>query len=340
MITYLIKDMAAVFRFLPYGLVAGIVVAILLSAINDRRVKKCKEPFSVLGLTCFVMYSVIILFITYWSRESGSSEGIDLKLFSTWGINERNNAYVIENILLFIPYGFVSAWAMKPMRRFSICFFWGLLTSTAIECMQLFTGRGVFQIDDILTNTLGALVGYIFFRCILNEERTGREKTRWGVVILSVLFAAAMVMAVISLSSESVSDSNQLSMQVAKKVIDVIDEWLSIGLNSQEKVTVIAFVHPLLRKIAHASEYAALSVVIGFGYQMMKRRRAVVVNYFYGVMTCGLIAVTDEMLQKYVFFRTGRVMDVVIDICGAVIGGCVYVFLSELLFFLSESENM
>ena len=32
---------------------------------------------------------------------------MDLELFSTWGINDRNNAFVVENVLLFIPYGFV-----------------------------------------------------------------------------------------------------------------------------------------------------------------------------------------------------------------------------------------
>ena len=164
MIKYILTDVAAVLRYLPYGLVAGIIVAIILSAINDRRVRRNKAPFLVWAITAFIMYFVIMLFITFLSRESGSRIGVDLELFSTWGINTRNNAYVIENILLFIPYGFLCAWVFKAARKFLPCTLIGMVTSLGVECLQLVTERGYFQIDDIITNTLGTVVGYIIFR--------------------------------------------------------------------------------------------------------------------------------------------------------------------------------
>ena len=101
MIEYIIRDMVSVFRYLPYGLVVGILVAIILAAVNDRRVRRLKKPIPVAAVTSFFMYTAIILFITFLSRENGSRSGIDLQLFSTWGINARNNAYVVENVLLF-----------------------------------------------------------------------------------------------------------------------------------------------------------------------------------------------------------------------------------------------
>ena len=107
------------------------------------------------------MYVAVLLVITYFSRESGTRGGLDLELFSTWGINKRNNAYVVENVLLFIPYGFVLAWADARQRNFFRNLFTGALTSLAIECMQLVTGRGFFQIDDILTNILGTILGFL-----------------------------------------------------------------------------------------------------------------------------------------------------------------------------------
>lgn len=339
MIEYIIRDMVSVFRFLPYGLVVGIIVAIILSAINDRRVARKKRPISVAAVTSFFMYVAIILFITFLSRENGSRKGIDLELFSTWGINARNNAFVVENVLLFIPYGFVCAWALRAAKRFWFCTLLGLFTSIGIECMQLVTGRGYFQIDDILTNVLGTVIGYILFRCVLNEERTGPQRTKFVYIVLAVLMMAAMVMGVIAFSSESSADSNELSSKVAAAVVRMADRWLHMDLSSGDRAVVTAFMNPVLRKLAHASEYAALAVVMGFGYQMMKRRRAKVVNYFYAVILCGLIAVVDEMLQKYVFFRTGRVFDIAVDICGAIAGGCVYIFLSELFDFLAGSED-
>lgn len=343
MIKYIVRDMASVFRFLPYGLVAGIIVAIVLGAINDRRVRKQKKPFSVTAITGFFMYIVIVLFITFLSRESGSRSGIDLELFSTWGINRRNNAFVVENVLLFIPYGFLCAWVFKSAKKFLPCMMIGLATSLGIEFMQLVTGRGFFQIDDILTNTAGAVIGYILYRCVMNEEKTGKEKLdgdkrRWAYRILAVVMILLTAFCVFAFSSESVADSNNLSMTVTRFVVDKLDRWLDVGLDASENAVVMSFVHPLLRKLAHASEYAALAVVIGFGYQLMKKRRAKVVNYFYAVFLCGMIAILDEMLQKYVFFRTGRLMDVAIDVCGALIGGCAYIFLSELMEFLLREE--
>ena len=171
MVEFIIKDLMSVFRYLPYGIFAGIMMAIILSVINDGRVKKNKTPFSVEAITGLFMYMVILLFITVLSREGGRSKGIDLELFSTWGINTRNNAYVIENILLFIPFGVLCAWAIPRVRRLWSCASIGMAVSFGIECLQLVTGRGYFQIDDILTNTLGATLGYLMYRCVARKKK-------------------------------------------------------------------------------------------------------------------------------------------------------------------------
>lgn len=171
MAKYIIRDITSVLCYLPYGLVVGMIVAIILSAINDRRVRKEKAPFSVLAITGLIMYIVVLLFITFWSREDGSSKGIDLELLSTWGINMRNNAYVIENILLFIPYGFFCAWVFKAARKVFSCTVIGVVTSLGIEWLQLITGRGFFQIDDVVTNTIGALLGCLLLRILMKLLR-------------------------------------------------------------------------------------------------------------------------------------------------------------------------
>lgn len=178
MYIYIVRDLLAVFRYLPYGLIVGIFAALLLGAWSERKKRKGKETFSVAAATCFLMYAAIILCITFLSRESGSGQKIDMQLFSTWGINDRNNAYVVENILLFIPFGFISPCAFKVFRKLHVCAAAGFFTSLAIELLQLLTQRGFFQIDDIITNTLGMLIGYIVFAlpyfclCMIKAHRT------------------------------------------------------------------------------------------------------------------------------------------------------------------------
>ena len=70
---------------------------------------------------------------------------------------------MIENVLLFLPFGFLGGWAFEAMRNVLCCTMLGAAVSVGIECLQLVTGRGFFQIDDILTNTLGAFLGSLVF---------------------------------------------------------------------------------------------------------------------------------------------------------------------------------
>ena len=159
-------------RYLPYGLAMGIPVAlVLLGAANLIRRRRKQEPAAVLPTMLFGFYLSLMLIITFLSRESGCGSVFDLKLFSTWGINDRNNALVLENVLLFVPYGFLSCWAFRRMKRIFWCTLLGAATSLAIECLQLATGRGFFQIDDIVTNTLGAVAGYLLFRLFFWRRR-------------------------------------------------------------------------------------------------------------------------------------------------------------------------
>lgn len=163
---YVIKDLSEVVQYLPYGIMAGAVMGLILNGMNARRERRGKEAFPMAGLMAFSLYLMIILVITFFSREDGSRIGMDLELFSTWGINTRNNAFVVENVLLFIPYGFACPWAFPWLRGFFRNAFAAFVTSLGVETIQLITGRGYFQVDDILTNVLGAMIGYVIFRVL------------------------------------------------------------------------------------------------------------------------------------------------------------------------------
>lgn len=163
MISYIIKDLTGALRYLPVGLAIGGIVFLLLFLINRRMVRKNRHPIPVAALTCLWFYVAIMLCTTVWFREASGSSKIDMEILSTWGINNRNNALVVENVLLFVPYGFLLPWVFEKARGFFKTGFWGLLTSVCVEVLQLVSGRGYFQIDDILTNTLGTLIGFLIF---------------------------------------------------------------------------------------------------------------------------------------------------------------------------------
>ena len=76
---------------------------------------------------------------------------------------------VIMNILLYVPMGYLLPFIIKPMR-YSIlaCTAVGFVCSCATEYAQLRYGLGYFQLDDILNNTLGCLIGAVL-GCLLSR---------------------------------------------------------------------------------------------------------------------------------------------------------------------------
>lgn len=178
MLKYIYRDMVSAANYLPYGLALGIPIALILLCVMTRGGERKRGIVSMIPAIVYAVYLGILLVITFFSRESGSTAGAaDLELFSTWGINTRNNAYVVENVLLFIPYGFMLSWVFEWARGFWRCMWFGTVTSVAVECLQLVTGRGFFQIDDILTNILGTIIGYlVFWICIGRHKRVDKIK--------------------------------------------------------------------------------------------------------------------------------------------------------------------
>ena len=55
----------------------------------------------------------MLLFITFLSREPGSRDGIDWMPFSTLGSGPRGDAFVLENVLLFVPFGVLTARGLR-----------------------------------------------------------------------------------------------------------------------------------------------------------------------------------------------------------------------------------
>ena len=67
---------------------------------------------------------------------------------------------------MFMPYGFFISYFLKLDKKRYVIFL-SLLTSATIEITQLIIGR-VFDVDDILLNVIGGLLGYFIYRLLHN----------------------------------------------------------------------------------------------------------------------------------------------------------------------------
>lgn len=100
-------------------------------------------------------YSVFwILYITLLRRAPGYNENIrlHLKLWPYAGVWAGN----LLNLILYIPFVWTSQRWKPNRRRIAVA---ALMLSVGCEVLQYFTGRGTADVNDVLFNTLGAVVG-------------------------------------------------------------------------------------------------------------------------------------------------------------------------------------
>ncbi len=90
--------------------------------------------------------------------------------------------YDFGNIAAFIPFGIIVPWLYRIRFRKFISLF--VLMISALEVLQSLTFMGTFDIADIISNTLGAIIGFIAFKVGFSTSITFRKLVASAVSIL------------------------------------------------------------------------------------------------------------------------------------------------------------
>ncbi len=79
--------------------------------------------------------------------------------------NELYNFYtnLFGNIILFIPFPIVLITVFK-IEKLGVIIISAILFSTSIETLQYLFQIGLADIDDVILNTLGALIGFFLYK--------------------------------------------------------------------------------------------------------------------------------------------------------------------------------
>ena len=145
-------------------------------------VRKAKiiRAFGKVLFLLYVGFLIYFLFVAEWygRTEIADDYRYNLELFKEIRrfITYREQigtftvfANLFGNILIFVPYGFFVSLASRS-RGFFKTLFCSMGLSLGVEIVQLFTRVGSFDVDDILLNTVGGVLGYIIF-AICNQIR-------------------------------------------------------------------------------------------------------------------------------------------------------------------------
>ncbi len=82
-------------------------------------------------------------------------------------VSDLKNA--VLNVVLFIPLGFLLPLFSEKFRSLRAALLTGFGMTAAIEILQIFTYR-LTDVNDLITNTLGTLLGYFVMKKILERK--------------------------------------------------------------------------------------------------------------------------------------------------------------------------
>lgn len=135
-----------------------------------------KKGFRVFALVVLIEIIVLMLAATVFLRETDSNVGCNFIPFWSYRMPTKDLQYSmymenIMNVLMFIPLGFSLGCAFKNIGwKWMIVV--ALSLSVIIEVMQYVFKKGYAEVDDVIHNTLGCIIGYGLYMLI----RLGYEK--------------------------------------------------------------------------------------------------------------------------------------------------------------------
>ena len=156
------KDMFVLSNFLANNFFFVVIFAVFLIFFAVYATKKWLVVM--LG-----MYVLFILYMTVMYRYSGEPV-VKLQLFWSYRqfFSNRGLRYeILNNILLFMPMGAV-LYRLYPKKRILII---AVVLSCLIETWQYISGLGYVELDDVLSNGGGALIGFMICKVLREDKR-------------------------------------------------------------------------------------------------------------------------------------------------------------------------
>lgn len=117
-------------------------------------------------------YVVVLLYVTVIFRDAEKVAGYNFKPFWTYGeiakgIRDDLLPQVIMNVAVFVPIGIMTGFVTQNRvlrNRWMIVIGLGIGLSVGIEIIQFLFSKGFAELDDIMHNTLGCIIGFVVYR--------------------------------------------------------------------------------------------------------------------------------------------------------------------------------
>lgn len=179
-----------------YALLLASGLVCILIYLSMQFVKVDIRKKQAVRYTCIILlmisYIALVLLITVFARNPGTEYKMQLKpLYSLFRTDHMNRDIIrdICNVILFFPAGFIIQYTGKIKNKGYLLLLLPVI-SLGIETTQLFTRRGMFDVDDFISNVLGGNLGFIIARgCQEVFKKGGKIRVLLRIVITTVFIA-------------------------------------------------------------------------------------------------------------------------------------------------------
>ena len=140
----------------------------------------------------FVLYFIVLFYFLFFSEKMGRTYTEREYHYNLVLFKEINRFIqyreilgmrsvmlnIVGNVVAFMPFGtFLPVFVAKG-KKFWFTALYSFELSLFVEILQLITKVGSFDVDDLLLNTLGGILGYVLYRILKYfyiKWRTNRE---------------------------------------------------------------------------------------------------------------------------------------------------------------------
>lgn len=147
-----------------------------------------KKGRDILKWSLFILYIALMIYFMFFAEMFGRTPSEEprynlipfkeiirfIKYSSRLGI-QTVVINIVGNVVVFIPFGMALTSISKRGLGFFVVTLYSASLSIAIELIQLLTRVGSCDVDDIILNTLGGMIGYLLYIFIKSRGKKQNE---------------------------------------------------------------------------------------------------------------------------------------------------------------------
>lgn len=153
--------------------------------------QKSEKAGMVLAWVLFTMYIITLFYFMFFSERYGRNIGYEGYNYNLTVFHEIHRFWKYRNVLGlesvvvnllgnvagFIPFGAVLPFLSKKKKNIVLITLLTFEFSLLIEVIQLISKAGCFDVDDLILNTAGGIIGYLLYKLVacLNKVRRKRK---------------------------------------------------------------------------------------------------------------------------------------------------------------------